>query len=76
MVSMADRSHPHDAAHDYEHSNQAYYDQHAQRFDERPNAQILAQRLASAMRRDQALLFDEETTVLMDYACGTGQSGL
>ena len=69
---MADQSHSHGSVHDYEGSNKAYYDQHAQEYDERPSAQILARRIASAMRRKHPALFDEDATVLMDYACGTG----
>ena len=66
---------PHSQGSDYEGSNKAYYDQHAQKYDERPNAQLLARRIASAMRRKHAALFNEDTTALMDYACGTGQLG-
>ncbi|EPS98389.1 hypothetical protein FOMPIDRAFT_1126650 [Fomitopsis schrenkii] len=69
---MTDQPHLRSDSHDYEHSNKAYYDEHAQEYDERPNAQILARRLASAMRRKHGGLFDEDTTTLMDYACGTG----
>lgn len=72
---MADQPHSHDTTHDYEHSNKTYYDQHAQEYDERPDVQILARRLASAMRRKHGGLFDEDTTTVMDYACGTGKRG-
>ena len=71
---MTDQSQPHNTSHshDFEVANKAFYDKQAQEYDERPDAQILARRLASAMRQRYPNLFDEDTTTLMDYACGPG----
>jgi len=71
---MAAQSQSHNSlhSHDFEGANKAFYDKQAQEYDERPDAQILARRLASAMRQRYPDLFDEDTTTLMDYACGPG----
>jgi hypothetical protein len=42
----------------------------AAKYDDRLGVAELARRLALAMRR--AYPFDEESTTVMDYACGTG----
>jgi len=70
-------SHTHDGGsdthrHDFSASNKAYFDGIAHEYDERPDAQELSRRLVPVMRKKYPTLFDEDSTVLMDYACGTG----
>ncbi|KZT11148.1 S-adenosyl-L-methionine-dependent methyltransferase [Laetiporus sulphureus 93-53] len=64
----ADGPHDHYAA-----ENKAFYDvEEARKVDARRDTQELARRVAAAMRRRYPDIFNEETTTLMDYACGTG----
>jgi len=60
------------AAHDYLSANREYFDKQALTIDDRPNAQEQPRRIGNAIRRKYGSLFDEETTTLMDFACGTG----
>ncbi|TFK34901.1 hexaprenyldihydroxybenzoate methyltransferase [Crucibulum laeve] len=53
----------------YTLANQKHFDQSAQTYDS-PQAIELARRSARAMRR--VYEFDENTTCVMDFACGTG----
>lgn len=55
-----------------EAANKAHFDAHSETYDtEHPHAQVLALRLSRALR--QVLPLDEDTTCVLDYACGSGQ---
>ena len=64
--------HGHTHGHDFAGENQKHYDATAAEYDARPDVQELARRVCAAMLKAFPALFDEEQTVLMDYACGTG----
>ena len=60
-------------SHDFAEANKTYFNQeYAQMFDVRPDVVEAAQRIAQAML--QVYPFDEQSTTVMDYACGTGSS--
>lgn len=62
-------------SHDFAAANRAYFDEHAHEIEHmHPHAHSLAVKEVEAMRRAWPELFDEERTVAMDYACGTGAS--
>ncbi|KAI9433919.1 S-adenosyl-L-methionine-dependent methyltransferase, partial [Lactarius indigo] len=61
-----------DAKQQLEAANIAHFDAHSEDYDRRhPDARELALRLARALRR--VLPLDEDTTSVLDYACGSGQ---
>ncbi|CCM04533.1 uncharacterized protein FIBRA_06714 [Fibroporia radiculosa] len=64
--------HEHEHAHAFSAANKEHFDKTAHEFDERPHAQALARSLAAAMRTRYPDLFIEDTTAMMEYACGTG----
>lgn len=72
-MATHEHSHTHNDAHphDIATANAAYFDEHAHTFDDMPGAQELLRRLALAMRKQYA--FNEDETVMMDFACGTGK---
>lgn len=57
---------------DYIGNNKRHFDDIAARYDNRPGALKLSRAIASAIVKDVDL--DEESTMLMEYACGTGKS--
>ncbi|KAH7911902.1 S-adenosyl-L-methionine-dependent methyltransferase [Hygrophoropsis aurantiaca] len=64
-------SHRHSHGHtSFEDANKQYFNETAHTYNDRPEAHERARRLSAAMRK--AYDFDEGTTVVMDYACGTG----
>ncbi|QRV86796.1 methyltransferase domain protein [Ceratobasidium sp. AG-Ba] len=77
---MADSTAPeHTHAHHHHHhdggraeANRQHFDSqaHAQGYDANPMSQILAKKGGAAILK--AFPFDEEKTVVLDYACGTG----
>ncbi|TFK45624.1 S-adenosyl-L-methionine-dependent methyltransferase [Heliocybe sulcata] len=69
--------HAHGHAHDHSHGgkdladfNRDYFDENADKYDEMPGAIELTTKVANAMLKK--FKFDEDSTVVMDYACGTG----
>ncbi|KAI0806738.1 S-adenosyl-L-methionine-dependent methyltransferase [Fomes fomentarius] len=74
--SLSSRCHGHEHEHHFAAANRAYFDEHAHTHSggaaAHPHAHELAVREVSAMQRFWPDLFDEERTVAMDYACGTG----
>ncbi|KAK0210155.1 S-adenosyl-L-methionine-dependent methyltransferase [Desarmillaria ectypa] len=56
--------------HDFTSANRDYFDRVADKHDDRPQSLKLAQRLAQSIQR--AYPFDEESTTLLDFACGAG----
>lgn len=67
--------HGHDHGHSHGHgdvsaSNQEYFDQLAKKYDDLPGALEAARRIGAAIRKVYA--FNEESTSVMDFACGTG----
>lgn len=65
--------HGHNHGHDYAAENQKHYDATAQEYDARPDVQALAHRVRGAMLKAYPTLFSEDSTTVMDYACGTGK---
>jgi len=55
---------------DFVATNKAFFDENAHQYDERPGALERARRVAAAMLK--AYPFDEDTTSVMEFACGTG----
>ncbi|KAH7890065.1 S-adenosyl-L-methionine-dependent methyltransferase [Phlebopus sp. FC_14] len=53
-----------------EEANRHHFDETAEQYNDRPDAHKLARKISAAML--QTSLFDEETTTVMDFACGTG----
>ena len=53
-------------------SNRNHFDTIASQYDDRPGAAKVAKVIANAVMKEYD--FDEESTVLMEYACGTGKS--
>jgi len=72
LLALILRSSHMSAAHDYLSANREYFDKQALLIDDRPNAQGQPRRIGSAIKRKYGSLFNEETTTLMDFACGTG----
>ncbi|KAF7294560.1 Methyltransf-25 domain-containing protein [Mycena indigotica] len=71
MASSHNHPHPHHAhGHDYASANQAFFDQHAHEADQRHGAGELAKDIRDAIL--QAYKFDDQSTTLLDFACGTG----
>src|ERR1700722_17227878 len=59
--------------HAFTEANRQHYDEaEARKYDERPEAVELARKFAAVMKN--AYAFDEQSTTLLDYACGTGLS--
>ena len=73
-------THPHD--HHGEHhehlnpdfkgvqGNKDYFNKHAEQYEEMPWAKVLVGSVAEVMK--EVHTFDPESTVMMDFACGTG----
>lgn len=59
-----------DAGTEYISNNRNHFDNIAARYDDRPGALKLSKAIASAIIKDIEL--DEDSTILMEYACGTG----
>lgn len=59
-----------DAGAEYTSNNRNHFDNIAARYDDRPGALKLSKAIASAIIKDIEL--DEDSTILMEYACGTG----
>ena len=53
-------------------ANREYFDAEVHRYDARPDVQRAARLVGEAIRREYPD-FDEESTVLMDFACGSGE---
>lgn len=75
----APHSHPHCSRstsvhehrdYDFKEVNKNHFNEHAHQYDDRPAAQELARRLGAAMIG--AYPFNEDSTFVLDYACGTG----
>ncbi|KAH7928135.1 S-adenosyl-L-methionine-dependent methyltransferase [Leucogyrophana mollusca] len=62
--------HRHDHSHSFEDANKQYFNETAHIHNDRPEVHEMARRIGAAML--EAYEFDEETTTVMDYACGTG----
>lgn len=63
-------SHHHHHHHDYAQANKEYFDKKAEVYDEQPQVEEMARRLSRAML--DVYPFDEASTTVMDFACGTG----
>lgn len=66
-------THEHD--HDFAAANRAYFDEHAHEHShghDNAHGRERAIRQVNALRKAWPELFDEDSTIAMDYACGTG----
>ncbi|KAI0964325.1 hypothetical protein AcW1_001169 [Taiwanofungus camphoratus] len=73
-MEQHEHSQPHGVPHpqNFSSANKDFFNEIAPQYNDKPEAVEGARRITSAMRRTYPLLFDEENTILMDYACGTG----
>ncbi|KAG0706468.1 S-adenosyl-L-methionine-dependent methyltransferase [Suillus ampliporus] len=62
--------HVHEDQHNLKESNKNHFNDHAHQYNNRPEAHELARRLGAAMIN--AYPFKEDSTSVLDYACGTG----
>ncbi|KZT03518.1 S-adenosyl-L-methionine-dependent methyltransferase [Laetiporus sulphureus 93-53] len=64
----------HGGEHRHEHTaaNKAHFDEMASTYDEIPGAVELSQKTSAAMHTKFPEVFDSESTLVMDFACGTG----
>ncbi|KAG2132866.1 S-adenosyl-L-methionine-dependent methyltransferase [Suillus bovinus] len=60
----------HEGQHGFKEFNKNYFDEHGHRYNDHPDAHELARRLGVAMIN--AYTFNEDSTLVLDYACGTG----
>ena len=69
-------AHGHHHGHDHGHfaaANEEFFDKMAKEYNERPQVQQLARKVVDSMRQTYPALFNEETTTLLDFACGPGK---
>lgn len=73
----SDDPHSHSHSHSHENTlsdaNKEYFNQKATSYDAQPGATVFSQIMGSVIR--ELYEFDEEKTVMMDFACGTGMLG-
>ncbi|KAK7036009.1 Methyltransf-25 domain-containing protein [Favolaschia claudopus] len=69
-VRKMSSEHSHHHHHDFAAANQALFDKHAHEADQRPDAAEVASKISEAIL--QAYSFDKDSTLVLDYACGTG----
>ncbi len=72
-------AHGHGHGHDFAAANRAFFDQHAHEHShghDDAHSRERSVRQVNALRKAWPELFDEDSTVAMDYACGTGTSAL
>ncbi|KAG2139026.1 S-adenosyl-L-methionine-dependent methyltransferase [Suillus clintonianus] len=62
--------HDHEDQHNLKEFNRNHFDEHAHQYNDHPEARGLARRLGAAMIN--AYPFKEDSTLVLDYACGTG----
>ena len=62
----------HHSVGNYEEANKEHFDKVAHKVDENPVVQELVARVTKVVKEN--FVFDPESTVLLDYACGTGTS--
>ena len=67
---MAESTAPQIHAEDFAAANKAYFDEQA--YKDHGHGQELGRRNVAAMCKAWPELFNEDETVAMDYACGTG----
>ncbi|OCH86196.1 S-adenosyl-L-methionine-dependent methyltransferase [Obba rivulosa] len=74
-MSDHDHAHAHSShghSHDYASANREFFDKEAHNTDDRPSHVAITKTIISAMREEYPDLFNEDTTTVLDYACGTG----
>ena len=59
--------------HDFAAANQKHFDAEAVAFDAKPAAIELAHRIVTSTVKKYPALFDEESTTVLDFACGSGR---
>lgn len=68
--------HHHGDGKDYAAANRDYFDEKAKEYDAVPGAQEAARRIVRAILEAYGDLFKEDSTTVLDYACGTGTKAL
>ncbi|KAJ6497095.1 S-adenosyl-L-methionine-dependent methyltransferase [Mycena vitilis] len=56
--------------HDFSSANQDFFDKHAHEVDHRPKVTEMAESICNALL--EAYSFNQDATVVLDFACGTG----
>ena len=69
---MTDYSAARGTSTDFAAANTAYFDEQAGQLQDHGHGHELGRKNVAAMRKAWPELFDEDETVAMDYACGTG----
>ncbi|KAI0070562.1 S-adenosyl-L-methionine-dependent methyltransferase [Panus rudis PR-1116 ss-1] len=64
--------HHHDGIHDYAQANREHYNKDAERMEMDEQAKKLAHRTVQAILKQYPGLLNEDTTSVLDFACGTG----
>ena len=64
----------HGHGHNFAAANEEHFNKIAETFDEFPGAKEMAKRVVDAMVTKFPDRFKEDTTTVMDFACGTGKS--
>lgn len=62
----------HEHNHNFSSANEAFFNDQAETYDNKPQAQEFARRISKAVRETYPSLWDEDQTTLLDYACGPG----
>ncbi|KAG1868895.1 S-adenosyl-L-methionine-dependent methyltransferase [Suillus tomentosus] len=60
----------HEEQHNFKEHNKNYFNEHGHHYNDHPDGHELARRLGAAMIN--AYPFEEDSTLVLDYACGTG----
>lgn len=58
---------------DYATANREYFDEKAKEYDDVPGAKEAASRIVNAIFEAYPGLLNEDSTNVLDYACGTGE---
>ena len=70
---MTDDHQSHRLEYDYTSANEAYFDAEALKVGDHPRKIKLAERICDRLKDAYPGLLDEDTTEVMDFACGTGE---
>jgi len=69
---MSVAAHDHQGPDNYASANREHFDKHAHQTDDLPGIQELVRKITDAIKESCPSSFDENSTTVLDYACGTG----
>jgi len=69
---MSVAAHDHQGPENYASANREHFDKHAHQADDLPGVQELARKITDAIKDSCTSSFDENSSTVLDYACGTG----